>query len=396
MRTMTSRTSRLRTGGILLVSSALFVLSACGGSSSDNGNSAAKKLGKTEGKVSILAWPGYVEDGSNDPKVDWVSEFEKTTKCTVTSKTYGTSDEAFNLAKSGDYDVVVASGDLTARMVASKEAAEVNTDLIPNYAKVFSFLKDQEWNTFNGLHYGVPHGYGANLLMYNEDKVSPAPTSWSAVFDPTESAKYKGKLTSYDSPIYIADAALYLMKHKPALGIKNPYALDQKQFDATVALLKEQRTNVGEYWSDYLKEISAFETGDSVIGTTWQVIVNSVTKAKVKAILPEEGATGWSDTWMISSKAKSPNCAYAWLNYIEDPKANAQATEYFGEAPNSQAACDFASDKSFCDTYHAGDEVFAKKLWYWRTPVGACLDGRKDVKCMDYSQWTKAWTEIKG
>ncbi|KQV75449.1 spermidine/putrescine ABC transporter substrate-binding protein [Aeromicrobium sp. Root344] len=389
-------TRKRRAAGAILASSALVVLAACGGSDSGSSGKAVDKLGKTEGKVSILAWPGYVEDGSNDPKVDWVSAFEDKTKCQVTSKTYGTSDEAFNLAKTGDYDVVVASGDLTARMVASKEAAEVNTDLIPNYAKVYDFLKDQDWNTFDGKHYGVPHGYGANLLMYNEDEVSPAPTSWSAVFDPAEMAKYKGKITSYDSPIYIADAALYLMKHQPDLKIENPYALDEKQFNAAVDLLKGQRKNVGEYWSDYLKEISAFETGDSVLGTTWQVIVNSVEKAKVKAILPEEGATGWSDTWMISSKAKHPNCAYKWLDYIESPKANAQATEYFGEAPNSAEACDFASDPSFCDTYKAGDKDFASKLWYWRTPVAECLDGRKDVKCMDYSEWTKAWTEIKG
>jgi putative spermidine/putrescine transport system substrate-binding protein len=390
-------TRRRRTVGALLAASALVVLAACGSSGGDDeGGQAVEKLGKTEGQVSILAWPGYVEDGSNDPKVDWVSDFESQTGCQVTSKTYGTSDEAFNLAKTGDYDVVVASGDLTARMVASKEAAEVNTDLIPNYKKVFPFLKDKEWNTFDGKNYGVPHGYGANLLMYNTDDVTPAPTSWSAVFDPAEMAKHKGKITAYDSPIYIADAALYLMKHQPDLKIENPYSLDQKQFDAAVDLLKEQRKHVGEYWSDYLKEISAFETGDSVVGTTWQVIVNSVEKAPVKAILPEEGATGWSDTWMISSKADNPNCAYKWLDYIESPKANAQATEYFGEAPNSQEACDFASDKSFCDTFKAGDEDFASKLWYWRTPVAECLDGRKDVECKDYSEWTKAWTEIKG
>ncbi|MCW2790564.1 MAG: spermidine/putrescine transporter substrate-binding protein [Aeromicrobium sp.] len=395
---MRTTTHRRRALGALLASSALVALAACGGSDSDSASEVPTKLGKTEGKVSILAWPGYVEDGSNDPKVDWVSKFEKDTGCQVTSKTYGTSDEAFNLAKTGDYDVVVASGDLTARMVASKEAVEVNTDLIPNYAKVFDFLKDQDWNTFDGKHYGVPHGYGANLLMYNEDEVSPAPTSWSAVFEPDEMAKYKGKITAYDSPIYIADAALYLMKTQPELKIKNPYALDQKQFDASVDLLKAQRGNIGEYWSDYLKEISAFETGDSVLGTTWQVIVNSIDtkKTKVKAILPEEGATGWSDTWMISSHAKNPNCAYAWLNYIDSPEANAQATEYFGEAPNSQEACDFASDPGFCDSYKAGDEEFASKLWYWRTPVAECLDGRKDVECKDYSEWTKAWTEIKG
>ncbi len=393
----TTRRRRVRGPRVALATASILILAACGGGDSDDSSGEVPtELGENESKVSILAWPGYVEDGSNDPEVDWVTPFEKDTGCEVTSKTYGTSDEAFNLAKTGDYDVVVASGDLTARMVASKEAVEVNTDLIPNYEKVFEFLKDQEWNTFDGKHYGVPHGYGANLLMYNADEVKPAPTSWKAVFEDAE--KYKGKVTAYDSPIYIADAALYLMKHQPDLGIENPYALDEKQFAAAVDLLKQQRESIGEYWADYLKEISAFETGDLVVGTTWQVIVNSIDtkKANVKAILPEEGATGWSDTWMISSKAKSPNCAYAWLNYIDSPEANAAATEYFGEAPNSEEACEFASDESFCDTYKAGDEEFASQLWYWRTPVEKCLDGRTDVKCMDYAEWTKAWTEIKG
>ena len=98
-------------------------------------------------------------------------------------------------------------------------------------------------------------------------------------------------MTAYDSPIYIADAALYLMKTQPDLGIKDPYALDQKQLDAAVELLKDQRENVSEYWSDYLKEVQAFETGDSVIGTTWKIIEQTAAgeQAPVKAILPERG-----------------------------------------------------------------------------------------------------------
>ena len=54
-----------------------------------------------------------------------------------------------------------------------------------------------------------------------------------------------------------------------------------KQFDAAVALLKQQKPILGEYWSDYLKEIQAFQTGDSVIGTTWQVIVNAIDDIEV-------------------------------------------------------------------------------------------------------------------
>lgn len=390
----TSRGRRI--AGTALAIGAIAILAGCGtagGGGAAAPSEQAEELGDFEGSVSILAWPGYVEDGSNDPAVDWVSGFEEETGCEVTAKTYGTSDEAVNLMKTGEYDVIAASGDATLRLIAAGDVAPVNTDLIPSYEGVFDFLKEKEWNSVDGQSYGVPHGYGANLLLYNTEVVSPAPTSWDVVFD--GASEYSGKITAYDSPIYIADAAVYLMTHQPELGIENPYALDEEQFQAAVDLLKAQREHVGEYWSDYLKEIQAFETGDSVAGTTWQVIQNVLAggDATTEVVLPEEGATGWSDTWMIASDAASPNCAYAWLDWIASPEVNAQATAYFGEAPSSQEACDYRDD---CEAYHAGDEEYASQIWYWTTPIADCVDGRTDVECVDYSKWTEAWTEIKG
>ncbi|MET0916648.1 MAG: extracellular solute-binding protein [Jiangellaceae bacterium] len=396
MKHIVKRSRGLRAAAAALTALSLVALAGCGSDEASEGSTkAVEKLGKYEGQVSILAWPGYVEDGSNDPDADWVTAFEQETGCEVTSKVYGTSDEALNLAKSGDYDVIAASGDLSLRLIAGGDAAPVNTDLVENYGNVFDFLKDTEWNTVDGVNYGIPHGYGANLLMFNADEVEK-PTSWGAVFEETELEKYKGKVTAYDSPIYIADAALYLMKTQPELGIENPYALDEEQLAAAVDLLKTQREYVGEYWGDYLKEIQAFQTGDSVVGTTWQVIVNAIDKPNIQAVLPEEGATAWNDTWMLSAQAKNTNCAYAWMNHIISPKANAQATEYFGEAPNSEAACAETQNPDHCELFHAGDEEYSKQLWYWRTPIKECLDGREDVECTDYSQWTQAWTEIKG
>ena len=370
-------------------------LAGCASTNNTPGGNALDKLGATEGSLTLLGWPGYAEDGSNDPAVDWVTPFEKETGCQVTFKPYGTSDEALSLFKTGQYDAIAASGDATLRLIAGGYVQPLNTDLIPSYANVYSFLKGRDWNTVDGKAYGVPHGYGANLLMYNTDVVKPAPTSWNVVFD--GASAYKGKVTAYDSPIYIADAAVYLMAHKPELGIKNPYALDATQLAAAVELLKAQRQNVGEYWSDYLKSIQSFTTGDSVVGTTWQVIKNSMpANSKVEVTLPSEGTTGWSDSWMVSSTTKHVNCAYKWLDYIDSPKANAAATEYFGEAPVTQDACQYASDANFCSTYHAGDADYAAKIWYWTTPISKCLDGRTDAKCTDYAAWTKAWQEIKG
>jgi putative spermidine/putrescine transport system substrate-binding protein len=375
--------------------------SSGGGTQDDTGFTAPNlpkldKLGTGEGKLSVLAWPGYAEDGSNDPKVDWVTPFEKKTGCQVTVKTFGTSDEAVSLMKTGQYDVVSASGDASLRLIAGGQVEPINTDLVPNYADVYPFLKDRPWNSVKGQMYGIPHGYGANLLMWRTDKVTPAPTSWGAVFE--ADSPYKGKVTAYDSPIYIADAAMYLMAKKPDLGIKNPYALDDTQLQAVVDLLEQQKAMVSEYWSDYLKEVQAFTSGNSVIGTTWQVIANvaSGEKVPVSVTVPTEGVTGWSDTWMLSATSKNKTCGYEWMNHIVSPEANAAVAEYFGESPANGKACALTADKKHCETFHAGDEAYSKKIWYWTTPIEQCLDGRTDVKCTDYGKWTQAWTQIKG
>ena len=403
-RTRGAKIAALASAGVLALA-----ISGCGTSGGDDDSGSApggegfqppdvpmlEELGKGEGEVNILAWPGYAEDGSNDPSVDWVTPFEKQTGCKANVKYFGTSDEAVSLMGTGDYDVVSASGDASLRLIAAGDVAPFNTDLTENYNDIAPFLKDGDWNSVDGQMYGMPHGWGANLLMYNTKEVKPAPTSWGAVFD--GASKYKGHVTGYDSPIYIADAALYLKATQPDLGIENPYALDEDQLQAAVDLLKKQRQNIGEYWSDYTKEVSAFKSGTSVIGTTWQVIQNiAEADVPVKSILPKEGSTGWSDTWMVAADAEHPNCAYLWSDYIASPKANAAVAEYFGEAPANLKACEETSNPKHCDVYHAADEAYAEKISYWTTPIKECLDGRTDIECTDYAEWTTAWQEIKG
>ena len=382
-------------------------IAACGSSPTPSGSATAtsdlpsvpmaKSVGAGEGQLNIIAWAGYAENGSTDKKVDWVTPFEKATGCQVNVKIGNTSDEMVTLMKTGQYDGVSASGDATLRLIYGGNVAPVNTSLVPNYATVADFLKNRPWNSVNGQMYGIPHGWGANVLMYNPAVVKPAPTSWGSVFD--TNSPYKGKITAYDSPIYIADAALYLMKTKPELGIKDPYALDDKQFQAAVDLLKAQKPLLSNYWAAYTDEVSSFEQGSSVLGTAWQInanLINADAKVKVESVLPSEGATGWSDTWMIAANAPHPNCMYKWMDWIISPKVNAQVAEWFGEAPAQTKACTETVDKNFCTTFHALDSAYANQIHYWTTPLAKCLDGRTDVTCKDYAAWTQAWTAIKG
>jgi putative spermidine/putrescine transport system substrate-binding protein len=395
---------RMRWAAVAVATAALACTAGCGSSSNSSsgggvkapsGPKAPTKLGQTEGQLNLIAWAGYAEDGSTDPKVDWVTPFEKQTGCQTNVKIGNTSDEMLTLMRTGKYDLVSASGDATLRLIAGGDVAPVNTSLVPNYANVWGGLKDKPWNSVDGKMYGIPHGYGANLLMWRSDKVKGPLDSWSAVFD--KAAQDKGHVTAYDSPIYIADAAVYLKATRPDLKITNPYELDDKQFQAAVDLLKQQRQSIGQYWADYTKEQAAFSSGDSTVGTTWQVIANLLSgdKVPVKTVLPMEGSTGWSDTWMIASKAQHPNCAYKWMNWIISPKVNAEVAEWFGEAPANQKACGQTVNKDHCKIFHAGDVPYYDRVSFWTTPRSACGDSRGNT-CKDYSAWVQAWTEIKG
>jgi putative spermidine/putrescine transport system substrate-binding protein len=383
----------------MLAASALLAAACTTGGGGSAAPSTISEVGDGEGQLSVLAWPGYVEDGSTDPAVDWVTPFEEETGCQVTVQTFGTSDEAFTLFQTNpdQFDVISASGDASLRLVAGDFVQPVNVDLIPSYAEIFEDLKNKDYNTIDGVHYGVPHGRGANILMWRTDEVTTPPTTWADMFDPN--SPYAGKFSVYDAPIYIADAAVVLMATQPDLGITNPYALDDTQFQAAVDLLKAQKPAVGEYWGDYTKQITSFQNGNTVLGTTWQVIANvlqgSDPAVPVEVTLPAEGATGWSDTWMINSKTENINCAYKFLNHITSAPINIQIAEYFGEAPGNSKSCALATNPDHCAIYHAEEPEYWTNVWYWTTPVAECLDGRTDVTCKDFAAWVEAWTEIR-
>jgi putative spermidine/putrescine transport system substrate-binding protein len=239
--------------------------------------------------------------------------------------------------------------------------------------------------------------WGPNLLMYNTDVVTPAPTSWDVTFE--ANSPYAGKITVYDSAIFIADAAMYLMAHNPDLGITDPYELTQDQLDAAVTLLKQQAAMVGKPWAVYTDEIDGFASGDMVIGTAWPVNWQ-YTKAEdvpVEAIIPSEGVTGWADTWMMSANAPHPVCMMKWMEYTLRADVQTQVAEFYGATPSNTASCtqlnsDLGEDAA---AYHCGDDAFLSSVYLWKTPLPDCGDDRGQT-CTDYVAWTNAWTEIRG
>jgi len=378
-------------------------LAACGGTSNNPqpGSNLPTSIGPGEGALNLVAWTGYVESGKTDPKVDWVTPFTTQTGCKVNVKFADTSDEMVTLMRQGggtQWDGVSASGDATNRLIAHGDVAEVNVNLVPDFKDVIQSLQSPRHNTINGKHYGVPYMYGPNVLMYNTQVVFPAPTSWKDTWE--TSSPYKGKVTAYDSPIFIADAALYLKAHNKNLGINDVYELTTNQLEAAITLLKQQAPMIKKYWAATTDETDPFSSGDVVIGTAWpyQVSFLKTEKKPVAALVPSEGATGWADTWMMSSHAAHPNCMYQWMKWTETPAVQDQVAEFYGATPSNAKACDILR-KNIGDSadkdYHCGDDAFLKHIALWKTPLQECGDSR-GTTCTDYTVWQRRWQEVRG
>jgi putative spermidine/putrescine transport system substrate-binding protein len=385
-------------GAALALAIALALVAAgVGQSDSSPGGTPPTALGAVEDELDLLAAPGYVESGQNDPGADWVTAFERRTGCEVTVRVANSSDEMVALMGTDRYDGVLASGDAASRLIAAGDVAPLNTTLIPHVRDVTPALRELPLASADGRSYGVPQGRGANLLMWRRGRLGPLPpASWNVVFDAATVTPYSGRVAAPDSPLALADAALYLRAHRPSLLIDDVYELDDRQFGAAVDLLDRQRRAVGRYWSDPTQLESAFALGRAVVGRSSQGIADTLTayRLRVSTVLPAEGATGWVSAWMVSSRAHHPTCVYRWIDHALSPEVNAAIARYVGEAPASARACAVPGMARHCEVYHAADEAFFDQVRYATAPRRDCGDDR-GRKCADLDDWTRAWVQIR-
>ena len=356
-------------------------------------------LGEPEGQVNIVAWPGYIERGESDKAFDWVTKFEQSSGCKVNVKTANTSDEMVALMNEGGFDLVTASGDASLRLVAGDRVQPINTDLIPSWKNVDERLQNAAWHTVDGEHYGVPYMWGPNVLMYNTDVFKEAPKSWSVVFEEQtlpDGKSNKGRVQAYDGPIHIADAAQYLMAHKPELGITNPYELNEDQYKASLDLLRGQRELVGRYWHDAMIQIDDFKNEGVVASGSWPFQVNLLKSEgqPVASTIPEEGATGWADTTMMHVDAKNPTCAYLWMEHTLSSNLQSDLAVWFGANPSVPAACTDGSGMSTKESCSANGMDDFDKIRFWTTPVSNCSQG--EGACVPYYRWVSDYIGVIG
>jgi spermidine/putrescine-binding protein len=260
-------------------------------------------------ELTMIVWEGYTSDSFTIP-------WEEANDVNVEATFAGTGDEMFAAMQGSGgttYDMVSASSDLPQRLYDAGLLMEIDSSKLTNYPDLYEQFQRPPYITFDDKLYGVNFSWGPTILLYNPDEVTEEPTSWNALLD----EQYSGKITTWNYPLQIAQYAL-LLDPKP----EDPFLLDDEQLAQVKDILVRQRPLVRKYWDLGGEIAQLFLSGEVVISDGWSWITLQVqdSEGSVAEATPEEGVTGWSDSWCISNKAANPELALKWADYMIGPE----------------------------------------------------------------------------
>ena len=259
-------------------------------------------------ELTMVIWEGYA-----DPS--FAAKFEEENDATINATPMSSSDDAFARLQAGggsNFDLVSASNDVSQRLIDAGLVQPIDPTRLTNYNDLYEQFQNPPYITKDGELYGANFAWGPTLLLYNTEQVTEEPTSWNALLD----EQYAGKISTWNAPIQIAQYAL-LLDPKP----EDPYLLDDEQLAQVKDLLVQQRPLIRTYWNlgDELKQLYA--SGEVVISDAWPYVSLGLKEqgVPVAEVIPSEGVTGWSDSWMLTSGAQNVDLAYKWMDYMIGP-----------------------------------------------------------------------------
>jgi len=271
----------------------------------------------------VLAWEGYA-----DP--DWVKDFTKETGIDVNVVFIGSDDEIWAKIKGSegkDFDVMAVNTAQLQRYIDAKLVTPWDLSAIPNQQEVLPRFRDLaaiKGETRDGKVYGIPFCFDSIGLIYDTDKVKPAPTSMSVLWDP----KYQGKVLAYDNGEHNFSFTALTM------GVADPFHLSADQLAAAKAKLIDLKKNVLSFYTTADEAQQIYQNND--VALIWanygQQQLKALQKvgAHVAYINPSEGALSWLDNWAMTSGVKDKAAAEKWVNFLLQKKIGTALSERTG------------------------------------------------------------------
>jgi putative spermidine/putrescine transport system substrate-binding protein len=274
-------------------------------------------------ELRVMAWEGYADD-------DWVKEFEAQTGATAKVVFIGTDDEIWAKIKGSegkDFDVFAVNTAQLQRYIDGGLTTPHDMSKLPNQKNVlprFRDLTQVKGVMGDGKVHSIPFCFDSIGLIYDKDKVSPAPDSFEVLWDP----KYKGRILAYDNGEHnFSFTAL-------TLGIADPFHLTDEQMQQIKEKLIKLKQNVLSFYTTPDEALQLYRNND--VALIWanygqqQVKAMKDAGANIAYVNPKEGALAWLDTWAMTSGVKDTELAEAWVNFLLQRKIGEQLSERTG------------------------------------------------------------------
>ena len=347
-------------------------LTGCGGNSnsftsstdSNSDSNSGDSNGSGKRVVNVCSWGEYIDE-------DLIYKFEDETGIKVNYQTAESNEALYSLLKTGagDYDVIVPSDYMIARLIDEDMLAELNYDNIPNYAKIGDQYKSLSFDPDN--KYTVPYTWGTLGIIYNSTMVDQPITSWDAMFDPQ-----------------YADQVLMINNSRDALGIALMdlgYSVNtdsEEELRAAYDLLAEAK-KAGVYQAWVMDEVfDKMEAGEAAVATYYAGDYLSMLEnnENLVYVVPEEGSNWFVDAMCILKNAENVDEAHAWINFIASTESNLANMDYIGYAsPNLEALEGYPAyyeetygeplDEERYEIMAAPDDVLARSERYTNLPA---------------------------
>ena len=322
--------------------------------------------------LNVYNWGEYISNGSDDSE-DVVSDFEKLTGIKVNYTTFDSNESLYAKLKSGaaNYDVIIPSDYMVAKMIAEGMLKPLNYDNIPNFQKIDAEYRNADYDPENA--YTVPYMLCTTGIIYNTTMVEKAPTCWADLWD----EQYAGNILMFNN----SRDAYAIAAFKAGKSI-NPTSTEE--VDEVVEELKAQKPLVQAYVMDEI--FDKMIGGEAAIGVYYSgdAITMIDDNPDLAWVFPEEGSVLSVDSMCIPATSEKQKAAEMFINFmceVDIGKANA---EYIGYTTPMQAVWEVLDeDLKYSEIAFPSEEIEAKEKVF--TALSDEVNSELDVK----------WSEMK-
>jgi spermidine/putrescine transport system substrate-binding protein len=285
-----------------------------------------------EAELNVYNWLDYIGEGV-------IESFEEKYGVKVNYDLFDDIYAAYEVL--GDdgagYDVSFPIGVDLPDFIARGVVQPLDHSLIPNLVNLGAEWADPGYDPGNA--HSMPYVWWTTGIGYDTTKITEAPTSSNALWDP----RWSGHISMMDD--YQETFGLTLIQQGHSANTTNTTELDQ-----ALARLQEQKPLVRTYSNDTVTTMAA---GDVWIGMIWGSDVYQISLERedenVAYYIPEEGGVRGSDTMAIYSGAQHPIAAHLFINHMLDAEVSAANTNYIGYMGPNAAAMEFISPDILAD-----------------------------------------------